>query len=342
MQNLSINLTLFGHVHEPALDALDITLRMANLMAQIFYFVAVFFLKDLQCLPQVPMHHTNAIGLINAIHYCFWIEADQPTFSIKFLNEFFCTLSEVLWAVTKYARAYSILTVAVFRYIGVTQLTLYKKLTTVKYTTISILINWLIASLVYLISKYATNTTYGTIYCYDGYSSNTQQSLNYFLLTSSFGYALPLVLVTLFYALIQFKLVKLSKHLNHIEKHSRVKMATQEADESTGQRDFKRNTEHKSSVKSHKKEKKLAHQFIIINGLEFCSMIFFMMLSLNNLFPNLNYNFYFLRQWFRIVNLFFQTSIPVSSLLFHPHQNLDFKIRFSSCKKLFCNKSIFF
>ncbi|RNA35411.1 hypothetical protein BpHYR1_037189 [Brachionus plicatilis] len=273
MQNITSNHSSIGHSHEhdPAMDFLDMALRMANLLAQIFYFVAVIFLKDLQCLPQVPMHHTNAIGLINAIHYCFWIQADEPNFSSTFLNDFFCTLSEVLWAVTKYARAYSILTVAVFRYIGVTRLTLYKKITSVKIIILSILINWLIAAVIFLVSKFSAKTTHGTIYCYDGYSSNREQNLLYFFLTSSFGYALPLILVTVFYALIQIKLVKLSKHLNQVEHNSRMKVSALEAEDSTCHREMKKE-EHKSHVKMHKKEKKLAHQFIVINGLEFCSM----------------------------------------------------------------------
>lgn len=339
MQNISSN-SIVGHEHDPALDALDITMRIVNLLSQLLYFGVVVFLKDLQCLPQIPMHHTNAIGLINAVHYCFWIMADEPKFSRQFLNDVLCTMSETLWAITKYARAYSILTVALFRYIGVTRLTLYKKITTLNTIVFSIALNWLIAAIVFLVSKYIFKTTYGIIYCYDGYSVNREHNLQYFLLSYSFGYALPLVLVTILYLLIQIKLVKLSKNLENLEKYSRIKMSSLEADESTCHREIKKE-EHKARVKIHNREKRLAHQFIIINGLEFCSMFFFTILSLNNLFPILNFNFYYLRQSLRIVNLLLQSAIPITSLLFHPHQNLKIEFRFNSIKVLFCNKTVY-
>ncbi|CAF0729871.1 unnamed protein product [Brachionus calyciflorus] len=333
MDNITLNSSNITENFEFSLTNLDYIVRFLNLFAQLFYVIAIVYLKDLQALPLVPMHHTNLIGLINAIHYCLWIISNQPDLRNDTLNEIFCSVSEATWGITKYARAYSILVVAIYRLIGVTRLTLYKKITNSKFAICSIIIVWFLSAFIFLVAKYSTQTTHGKIYCYDGYSPNLIQNLIYYLLTSLFGYALPLILVIIFYVIIQIKLIKISKNLNFTETHS--KPSSVEPDDST-----RNNKETKKSVKHgkihkkfhHKKEKKLAHQFIIINFLEFGSMVAFMMLSLNNIYPILNLNYYFLRQLLRIVNLSFQTAIPIMSLLYHPHK---ITCRFKSTKILF-------
>lgn len=213
-------------------------------------------------------------------------------------------------------------------------------------TTFSILIVWLISLFIFVATKYAFRTQPGHIYCYDGYSTNDHDSIDYYIATSIVGYILPLSLIIVIYVLIRLKLRHLEDrirqsrkqnqtadhnksndhHHHHLSSHSEHHIYRQHDHHDKINETIKmvvfRRADNRSQVNSTKKnkrkEKHLAQQFILMNMLEFASCVFFVLLSLCNVFESLNENQYYIRQLFRVANLICQSLIPIVSLVYNP------------------------
>lgn len=108
--NLTINSTMSPPVVNNTLPPLvDYSVRVIFLLIHVLYVIILLLNKELQLISLIPMHHTNIIGLLTGIHYCIWIAWTHPIFLNQALNNFLCSLSEEFWAMSKYARCYSIL-----------------------------------------------------------------------------------------------------------------------------------------------------------------------------------------------------------------------------------------
>lgn len=322
MENSTLNLSFIKSQDQTIPKEVDYAMRVFTLIVYIVYFIVVSLSKELKHLSFIHMHHTNLIGLFISAHYTVWIISDLPTFEDKNLNNVLCSLSETFWAVTKHARAYSILILAIYRVIAVFKVNIYKRFIKSKLISIgSISIVWIVSGLLFIISKFSARTLPGLIYCYDGYSTNAESSLLYYSVTSLVGYILPVVFVIVLYAIIRVKLFKLTKSLSkETDNEQCVKVIDlAEFETSTMNGVQKKKPKKQRNIKIHKhKEKHLAHQFIIINSFEVGSICAFMLLSLSNIFPILNGNLYFLRQFLRILNLICQSAIPIISVVYNP------------------------
>lgn len=253
----------------------------------------------------IHMHHTNFIGLLTAVHYCVWIAWITPSTGNATINNIVCSISEAFWAVTKFARSYSILVLAIYRLVAVFRITLFKRIVkSVRIYVITVLAVWLVSAVIFICAKFSSFTEPGLILCYDGYSPFIQNSIVYYIITSLLGFLLPGFFTILAYVFIRIKLNKIDTRLidannptDHQADHSK-----------TGQPGH--------TTLSKAKENNLAKQFVIINGLEVASCAFSVLLSSSNVITVFSTQFYFIRQLFRICNLIFQTLIPVASLMY--------------------------
>lgn len=296
--NSSVTPNIFGFMND-----IDNASRMILLATHTLYLFIVIFFKEFQKVSYFNMTHINIIGFLTGIHYCLWINKKFPTFDDIKLNEILCSVSEVVWAVFKYARAYSILVLAVYRYIAVYRAKSFSQISrSIVYAVLSSVLVWLVSGIIFLIAKYSGQSYPGLIICYDGYALTRTNTIIYYVITSLLGFVLPIVLVCFFYFKIQSKLNKLSHNLHHEMQNpqlGRMKDRTQ-------------------------KEKKLAVHFILINLLEILSCVFLMLLTVCNLVPNFNDNYYYLRQLCRILNNISQSFIPLISIYFH-QSNIRFR-----------------
>lgn len=107
---------------------IDFTVRGFCLLIHVVYFIIVASCKDLKKLSFIPMHHACLIGFVTALNYCIWIPWDKPNTGNSTLNSILCSLSEVIWALTKYCRCYSILVLALYRLVAVLWVNLFKRI----------------------------------------------------------------------------------------------------------------------------------------------------------------------------------------------------------------------
>lgn len=282
------------------LDILDNIVRCFFLATHIFYVLIIILFKEYQKVSYFNMHHTNIIGLLHAIHYVAWINQTHPTFRNEYLNNVVCVMSEITWAVLKNARAYSIVVLAVFRYIAVFKSQLFSKIVnSLKFTLLSALFVWIVSPLIFVIAKYSSNTNPGTILCLDGSSTSEIDSIVYFLIATIFGIVLPIIVVNILYFFIRKRLSKISKNLNRPRTNQNQTNASQ------------------INKKDRRKEKRLALQFVLLNSLEIASCVFLTFLIVSNLIPHMNQDYYYIRQVSRILNNISQALIPFVSTLFH-------------------------
>lgn len=284
-----------------AFSTIDNIFRVLLLATHLFYFVIVLLFREYQKISFINMHHTNVIGLLTGLHYCLWINKETIAFENQTLDNILCNISEASWAILKYARAYSIAVLALFRYLAVFKGQIFNRIAnSIKYSLESVVSVWLISGLIYLIAKFSTNAEHGEILCLDGYAETPTRTLIYYLITSILGLVIPILIVNILYYFIQKRLNHLSDRLNRPVKDS-----------------------NQVNIKK-EKEKKLALQFVLLNCLEILSGLFLMILTVSNLVPSLNEKFYFLRQLSRILNNISQLVIPIISILFH-HKSLKLR-----------------
>lgn len=307
--------------------ALDYTFRVIFFLVHLFYFVLVALIPSLRKISLVHMHHTNLIGLLTGLHYCIWIAWTAPSTPDPVLNTVLCELAEVFWALSKFARCFSILVLAAYRLVAVYRIHWFKRIVnSVSVSLIAIAFVWLASAVVFVLAKFPTHTLPGLIYCYDGYSTSIESTIIYYVVTSLLGYFLPVFLIALAYVLIQVKLnsvgTKLRRRVSLVPATAKIidKVSTM-TENSLGAAGGGPTTSHTNNFMSAKKKKKeygLARQFIIINVFEFAGCVFFVILSSCNVIVIFNTTYYFVRQLCRIANLICQTCIPVVSLVYTP------------------------
>ena len=311
-------------------DFLDYACRVLCLVVHAAYFVIVLSCKDLRKISLIHMHHTNLIGLLTAIHYCIWIAWTEPSTGNEQLNDILCSISEAFWALSKFARCYSILNLALYRMVAVFRVTLFKKIVkSIKIYAVSTIMVWVVSGVIFVIAKFSSHTLPGLIICYDGYSPNSEDSIQYYIITSILGFLLPFILVKICYIAIRMKLdsldTKLHQGANHHQEdfskndlHLHQNHHQNDTNNSTASQQTNNNATTTLSLQKKHKERGLAKQFVVINIIEMLSCVFFVLLSSSNVITIFNTQYYFARQLFRIGNLICQTLIPFASLIYNP------------------------
>ena len=260
------------------LQGLNIIFRFVFLITNAAYFIVLIFCKRIQKLTYFQTHHVNFLGLVQSVLLASWSFGNYPSFSNQVLNEMLCFMSEILWAILKHVRAYTIMVLAIYRILAVFWPKLYKRIS--RSLMCSILtgsFSWIVPILSFFIMKYSLGTINGFI-CSDGYSNYLESVLIYFGVTYFIGNFIPMLLVIIFYVMIQLKLNK-SKRKLLLNNRS-----TQEAIETNSPYNpTVKNTKRRDMIK---KENSLAFQLWLLNSLEIISFICIIFLS----FP-LQYSF---------------------------------------------------
>lgn len=320
--------TVDSHVIQMIPPVIDYTFRAICFIIHLIYFLTVLCYKELQLMSLLQMHHTNVIGLLTGLHYSIWIAWTAPNTGNKILDNILCSLSEAFWAISKYARCYSILVLAVYRLVAVFHTNTFNKLIkSLKLAMLSIFMVWLVSGAIFGLAKFTGHTLPGIIICYDGYSPILQNSIIYYVITSTLGYILPTSLIVIVYVVIRLKLAQIGHKLD-LTKRNRVRpnVFSISASLKISNNDPTINNHKNASVldpdislyKKRSAEKKLAQQFILINLFEIGSCVFLVMLSLTNVIVVFSTDKYYVRQLVRIGNLVCQSIIPIVSLIYSP------------------------
>jgi hypothetical protein len=171
-------------------------------------------------------------------------------------------------------------------------------------------------------TKFGFNTTYGSLYCIYGYSDNLKDRFNYLITSTVIGIFIPFVLTSIIY-------FEIKKKLSHIQINKKTTFKEESSAKNTITVDlFSFNIGYSlrgSNVNGMRIKKKVDlnrnrefnKQLIVINV---CCIVCFIMtitLSFRYIIPNFNDYYYPYRQALRILNVFFQSLIPIITLYFN-------------------------
>ena len=146
-------------------------LRLA-IHTNLLYFIIVSKLKILRKISLFTTHHVNLIGLVQSILVSSWSFNSYPIFQNEYSNKMLCFISEMLWTSLKYTRAYSILILALYRYLSVFNKKYFKKISnSIKFTILTGLLPRLISFWnIFYFKIFNWNYTFGFM-CLDGNSN---------------------------------------------------------------------------------------------------------------------------------------------------------------------------
>ena len=186
--NQSINKTLTvpsQPLFTIVLNQVDMVVRISACLIFISYFLMVFFMKDLRKSSLFYVHHANLVGFLFVLMYIFYFNSTQPSFDSPYLNDLFCKMSEISWSMLKYLRTYSILLIAFQRFIAVYKSSLFKRISnSYLYFSMPIVCSWIISIILVVSTKLGFQTTYGTLYCIDGFSKDMDDQVRYLVVTT--------------------------------------------------------------------------------------------------------------------------------------------------------------
>ena len=192
--NISVYSTIvqpYDHLYD-VLITIDQVIRYYGVIVHFIFIIILVFSKKLHSKTLVYLNHatiTNSFYCVIVFGYTF---GDHPSFQNEKINEILCYASEIIWAFAIYIRMYSILLIAVYRYLAVFKMSLYRKINR-SYTNliIPIFVVWAISIGFPLISKYSFNTTSSYIFCLDGFSDSFLNAILYFVFNYTFMIVIP-------------------------------------------------------------------------------------------------------------------------------------------------------
>ena len=337
-QNLH-NLTTTANLTQPTvatgqdmfvtvLTRVDEVNRVLATLSFVVYFFFVLLIKELRTLSLFYVHHANLVGFIFVIMYMIYFKSTSPVTSDPAWFVPLCTITEVIWGLLKYLRSYSVILIAFYRLAAVFYPELFKKINK-SYITILVPISfiWMLSGLVFAATKFGFNTTYGALFCIDGYSTNSTNTVAYLIVSSVLAIVLPFVANTVIYVCIKrrldqtyFKLRQRVKRKTALDDSCITGTVINASGQFTGA--TVASSKSKRSVLGATSETRKNQRFNIqLISLNVCYLVCFVMsfiLSFRYIIPDFNARFYYFRQILRVLNIFFQAMIPVLSLCFNP------------------------
>jgi hypothetical protein len=180
------------------IDYVDYTIRVMSVLIHVLYFVSIAFLKEFQSKNIFFQHHVNFVSLLLCIHYTFFIESKFPHFDNPLVNDILCKVSEFMWMMLNFLRLYALLALAVYRFIAVHHIHLFRK---IKLFGILMMIgsSWIVSMILSLLLKFSLSTTYSKWYCTDGFNEDIKITIIYYVLRTLLGTILPSCIIIVFY-----------------------------------------------------------------------------------------------------------------------------------------------
>ncbi|RNA17264.1 hypothetical protein BpHYR1_010238 [Brachionus plicatilis] len=323
-RNVSVCAPNFDAVSNTSLvtNYIDIAVRFVSVCVHLVYAAIVLNVKKLRNSSYMLMHHVNLVSFIYVLQYMAFISQRTLLFgNLITLEIVLCTISELSWSVFRFLRTYSILLLAIYRYISVNNIQLLRKLNRKKNLLLIICCTWLAALLLTLVLKFSLSTTYSVFFCSPGYSDSIVLILINFVMVNFLSNVLPTTFILVLYVSISRKINKSKAKLRKRVADNKV---SQSASSSSGSNEL---------CKTKAIELKFAKQFFFINLISvlasLCSIFvdFLMVFASHRNFCYFDVLFMEFRPVIRVLFLICQSFIPVLSIFYNPEFDFKAKIK---------------
>lgn len=323
----------------PILTTISISVDYICVIIHIFYCIFMFWSSRLRRKTQLYANHANAVSIIFITTTL--ISKYNPT--LLYSNEAFCSIMEISWIFSKYIRMYSILLIAIYRFISVYNLSWFKAINRSYINLlIPIIVVWFLSISLPLASKYMFRTTTSPTLCLDGYSTSYNLILAYFVFNYTLMAFCPSLTILILYFLITNRLNSIRDRLRKIRAANRLNemcilQTIQSIQTLFGSHSHinkklsitaKTKLEYSKMEMRNHKERSFANQFLAMSIFMVLNAVGWSIFQLRNLIPD----FYTVWVNWRVVIAIWNTAmvaaIPLISLFFHPSRAKFFgKIR---------------
>lgn len=298
----------------------------------VIYVILVLFFRELRTRPLVFINHAvfaNSLYPLGNIIF-FYVDPNIIIPQNPQLVRILCSFFEIFWPFCIYLRMYSILLIALHRYLAVFRSDVFRRLNDSHlYLIISITATWLISIAISFILKYAFNTSYTLTNCLYGFSSSFTNSLVSTLLNTLFSLVLPAIAIVIIYIIIARRLNQLGDQLVvrrnananvGSASNSRAENATRTFMEQTSNSNTTSSTGGGGrQVKiSKKKEMRFANQFILLCLLVVLTILGIAVFSFRGVIPNYFNVMYYWRSVIRCYIMFFSALVPIFAFYNNP------------------------
>lgn len=318
----SLNKTIFQQQMPSKTDLPDhiyISLMLINrlasyycLFAHFVYLLLLLARRELRKRTLLFINHAVLASLFYPLAMLTLQQIHIPSLPDRKLSHLLCSAFEIFWPFGIYIRMYSILLIAIHRYMAVFHLKLFKRINDSHILLASpILLAWTLSIMLPLIAKSLFNTTYSNVYCLDGYSTNRISSAFYSVFYVVFSLVLPAISIISIYVSISLRLRRIGNRLN--ERNSAVGGKTVVLVDGKHVRTmlFLRPT-----VRA--RELRFANQYILMCLIVILTICFISVFSLKGFIPNFFSVFYYWRPVIRTCILMLASMIPTLSFYFSP------------------------
>lgn len=312
---------------------IDHIFRYASVLVHLFYIVLLICIKEFQKKSLVFVNHACIVNIFYCLNTFFFIFGDKPTFGNENINELLCSFFEIAWVFASYIRSYSILLIAIHRYVATYNIVLYAKINSSNILiTGAILIVWFISITFPLISKNFFETTRSSFMCLDGFSPIFINTLMYFIFNYFFMVIGPTFAVIAIYISILKKLKRVGYKGKQHSIIDRIFISGNEL--SQNEKNFESKTV--TELKNYKKQKRFANQFALMCLSVIATSIILSIFTLRNIIPRFLIIFHYWRPIFRIYILSAISVLPIIAVCYNPNRSFMLE-KFKILKtKFFC------
>lgn len=301
--------------------------------SHLIFIIFVGFFSELRTRHLVFINHAVLANLLYPIGTFVFQYVDPNTMTNQQQTVVrLCSFFEIYWPFSIYLRMYSIVLIAVHRYLAVFWPDYFRKLNdSVLYLSVPIGFIWSISLAFTLVIKYAFRTTYSLTSCLSGFSTVFIDSLVSTLLYVSLSLIIPAIAIVTLYVIIWRRLNQLGGQLGK----SKIKIVlTTETNYSNENNVGLNRTISIVSVRINKrKEMKFANQFILLCSVVVLTIMGIAVFSFRTIIPNYFNVMYYWRPVIRCWIMFFSALVPIFSFYFNPSRHKIYNL-------IFCNKTI--
>lgn len=310
-----------------ALLTIDHIFRYYGVLISLIFILVFIFSPSMQTRHFLYVNHATIVSIMYPIIMFVFIFGNTPNTSDPNLNQILCTLSAYLREFANYIRPYSILLIAMYRYIAVFHLTFYQRINRSRLLLcIPILFVWVISLLFPICINRLLNTTSTSMLCINGNSESTLISILFFVVSFTIMMILPSIVTIFIYVQIMRELKMVRFRFRQVRTGKVTPIVMNAATTSTHKKSNITNSNssiRSSSVASialvdRKKERQFAVHFILMCASVVLTNVVFSVFYQTNIMPNYFLVLYYYLPVLRILVAIGVSLLPISSLYFHP------------------------
>lgn len=309
--NRTSNLTTTVPPPSPAVDQVYEALLLTSqvftyycVAVHVIYILLALAFRELHKATLIFIHHAAIVSIFYLAGMLIFQFVNPAAFADQRQVVILCSFFEYYWPLSIYMRMFSILLIALHRYLGVFKPDLFKKLNQLVWPLVLlVLAAWACALILTVIGKYSFSATYSLTFCLDGFSPVWLNNLLYAIFYVTLSMFVPGTVIVIIYVMINRRLKSVARKVN--------------ANKIDGTNSQQPSTSNRSI--NQRRERRYANQFILLCLCVVLNISGISIYSVRALVPNYFSVFFYVRPVVRIWILVMASLVPILSVAFNPH-----------------------